>query len=73
MFIVVDWSVDSVIVIVSLLRIVRQERLIPGLECVVDNLNGPMTVPLSLLTSVIKGDNDTLHLSVLELACVHPK
>ena len=71
----VEWPAASVRVLVSLLRVVRQERLIPNLECVVDKEDGdgPVNVPLSLLTSAVSCGSDTLHLSVLELACVHPK
>ena len=68
-----EWPTASVRVIVSLLHVVRQERLIPSLESVLDDGDGPVAIPLSLLTSVVKNNNDAMHLSVLELACVHPK
>ena len=67
-------SVDaSLSVVVSLLSIVRQERLIPSLMHVIDAADTSVSVPKSYLIKAIFSESESLYLSVVELACVRPK
>ena len=70
---VTDPSVATLSVVVSILRIIRQEHLIPNLESIVDKEHGMVMFSSGLLQKAINSDSESLFLSTLEIACVHPK
>eukprot|EP00210_Caulerpa_lentillifera_P001879 g1808.t1 len=66
---------NALIALVSVLKIARQEAIIPDLQSIVDctDKGALISVPSSLLLHSIRHDSETLHVCTLELACIHPK
>lgn len=59
--------------VVCLLKVARKQKLIPALDAVVDRPGCIINVPSKLLMSAAFSSSEELHMSVLELACIHPK
>lgn len=59
--------------LLALLKVGRRRLMIPCLDAIIDNPSCVVNVPSALLKSATFHSSEDVRVSVLELACIHPK